>query len=559
MPRKRAVKVCAFCHSHKIRCDVDSTGVPCSKCVEVREECIVRTRKAYPTRKKLQSLGHENGTTHSNPGDKADNIATTLAHNDLTQVIAAAVPKPTSRLAHIFVGDGGFGAILDAIDKTADRHFHIFAGPEKALAVEDLQYLNAKGCFTLPEERKQLLQAYFHFVHPSFPVIDAHAFLAQYNAHGFEGINLLLLWSIFSASASYVPSLSPRRKECKEVYSARAKLLFDIGQENDKIVLVQSALLMSYWYSNSADVKQSWYWTGIAFSISQSFGLHALTKARPRTQEETLWRNIWLCCLLRDTWQAFGRGRPLRLSSTSIEINTIETPTCQLADLMLHGDPLYSPREVVELGALWQKTVSISNVLRDMLMTKRPLTPARAKESEKNLRDVDYSDATVIIQHVERHLELRRCAVRIAWAKLTQQTKEQELASNGITAVLHAFIGGHRESPIWAAPFIIPLLVPAIATYLTALKNKDEHASAQLDFYEHFLTVIEDNYPAASMLKGVMVAAEETILNKGVGEGWKGKGGMELGNQFEDFGSMEHEDPFDLSWIGNWDCTAPGR
>lgn len=503
------------------------------------------------TRKKLQSQNHENGKTDSNASNETNDINTALARKDLTQVIAAAVPEPSSRVAHIFVGEGGFGAILDAVEETADRHFRIFMVPEKALAVEDLQYLNAKGCFTLPKERRQLLQAYFQFVHPSFPVIDANAFLAQYAAQGFEGLNLLLLWSIFSVSASYVPSLLPGRKECKEVYSARAKLLFDLGQENDKIVLVQSALLMSHWYSNSADVKQSWYWTGIAFSISQSFGLHALTNNRPRSQEEALWHNIWHCCLLRDTWQAFGRGRPLRISSTSSDINATDIPTYQLADLVLHGELLYSPREAVELETLWQNTISISNVLRDILTTKRPLSPTKANDIERKLRVLDYSDATFIIQHAEHHLELRRCATRIAWAKLTQQTKEQELASNGITAVLYAFIDGCQKSPVWAAPFIIPLLVPAIATYLTALKNKNEHASAQLGVYEHFLATIEDNYPAASMLKGVMIAAKDAILNNEVGDRGNEQRGIEFWDQFEGFENMEQNDLFDLSWIGN--------
>ncbi|KAJ4351281.1 uncharacterized protein N0V89_006620 [Didymosphaeria variabile] len=547
MPRKRAVKVCAFCHSHKIRCDVDLTGVPCSKCVEVREECVLRIRKAYPTRKKGQTQDFASESAHTTPSDNDSDIAATLAHHDLSQVVAAAVPEPSSRLAHFFVGDGGYGAILDAIDKTADRQFHIFAAAEKALDVEDLQYLKVKGCFTLPEERKQLLQAYFQFVHPSFPVIDAKAFLAQYTAHGFEGINLLLLWSIFSVSASYVPCLAPGRKECKAVYVARAKLLFDLGQENDKIVLVQAALLLSFWFTDMADVKQSWYWTGVAFSIAQSFGLHALTSSRPRSQKEIVWRNVWLCCLLRDTSQAFGRGRPLRLSLIGSDLYPTEISTYQFADLVLHDELLYSPREAAELETLWQNLLSISNVLRDMKATKRPFTPAQATKFGTRLQKLECSGTTITIRHVERHLELHRCAARIAWAKLTQQMKEQELASNDMTAVLHNFIDDDdEESRIWAAPVVVPLLVPAIATYLTALKENDDLAPAKLDIYGYFLTAIEDNYPAASMLKRVSNAAQEAIVGKRMGERGKEEG-KEIASQFDDFGSLGQEDLFGLS------------
>ncbi|KAL1592787.1 hypothetical protein SLS60_011203 [Paraconiothyrium brasiliense] len=506
-------------------------------------------QSAWRFRKKAQTHDAASEDTHTTPSDNDNDIAATLAHHDLAQVVAAAVPKPSSRLAHFFVGDGGIGAILDAVDKTIDRQFHIFASAEKALDVEDLQYLKIKGCFTLPEERKQLLQAYFQFVHPSFPVIDAREFLAQYTAHGFEGINLLLLWSMFSISASYVPWLAPSRKERKAVYAARAKLLFDLGQENDKIVLVQAALLQSFWFPDSADVKQSWYWTGIAFSIAQSFGLHALTSRRPRSQKEILWRNIWHCCLLRDTWQAFGRGRPLRLSLEERDIDDTAVSTHQLADLLLHDELLYSPREAVKLETLWQNLLSISNVLREMITTKRPLTSTQAKRLGERLEKLDYGDATLTTRHVECHLELHRCAARIAWAKLTQQPREQELAANDITAVIYNFIDGDDESPILVAPVVMPLLSPAIATYLTTLKENDEDAPAQLDLYRYFLTSIEENYPAASMLKRVSNAAEEAIVRKKAGERGKEeeKG---VAAQFDTFGDLGQEDLFDLSWIG---------
>lgn len=371
-------------------------------------------------------------------------------------------------------------------------------------------------------------------MHPSFPVIDAKAFLKQYAAHGFEGINLLLLWSIFSVSASYVESLALGRKKCKEMYSARAKLLFDLGQENDKIVLGQSALLMSYWYSNPVDVKQSLYWTCIAFSIAQSFGLHAITP--PKSQEEILWYDIWQCCLLRDTWQAFGKGRPLRLLATSSEHSTTTSLGQRLSDLVLHGELLYSPREAIRLGTLWDKTLGITNVVRGLL-TKRPLSLSEAKDMEDGPGDIDYAGFTTIIEHAERDLELRRCAARIMWAKLTDQTEEQRRASDGMTAILRTSVNGDERSPASAAPFSIPLLVPPIATYLAAVNNRDEDALAQLDVYEHFLIAIEDNYPAASMLQGVMLTARETVLSRDVGkdgsEGW----GTGFENQSELSGS----------------------
>ncbi|KAF1998690.1 hypothetical protein P154DRAFT_384739, partial [Amniculicola lignicola CBS 123094] len=181
---------------------------------------------------------------------------------------------------------------------------------------EDLEYLKSKGCFSLPSESGDLVKAYFQFVHPSFPVIDGPSFLRDYTAGGLESINLLLLWSMFSASASYVAL--PDRRVVKESYVYKAKLLFDLSQENDKIVLVQSALLLSFWFADTEDVKQSWYWTSIAFGIAQTLGLHREFKSsngQIPSQQQRLWRNVWWCCMIRDVWLAFGMGRPLRINT----------------------------------------------------------------------------------------------------------------------------------------------------------------------------------------------------------------------------------------------------
>lgn len=101
------------------------------------------------------------------------------------------------------------------------------------------------------------MEAYFKYFHPTSPVIDASQFLQQYSTTGLGGVKLLLLWSMSSASASYV-SISPQ-KTCKKLYAHRAKLLFDLSQERDKIVLIKSALVLSFWFEDGEDVKQSWY------------------------------------------------------------------------------------------------------------------------------------------------------------------------------------------------------------------------------------------------------------------------------------------------------------
>ncbi|OAG08635.1 uncharacterized protein CC84DRAFT_1174084 [Paraphaeosphaeria sporulosa] len=232
----------------------------------------------------------------------------------------------------------------------------------------------------------------------------------------------------YYSSGAYSPSARKLReffvpgwRECKELYSARAKLLFDLSQENNKIVLVQSALLMSYWYSNSADVKQSWYWTGISFSIAQSFGLHALAKARPRSQEETLWQNIRLC--------------------------------------------------------------------------------SRKKEFEESLSGLDYSGATSIIRTNcldKAHNAAKRARARFEWHNRGPLCLDRR--SLGDSVVGRTF---HHTT--------------TSASYRHVSDQPKEQGPVRLDSVRCLQIRFDGKYPAASMLKGVMIVTKETILNK-VGE-----------------------------------------
>lgn len=426
---------------------------------------------------------------------------------EIVKIVAASIPEPSSRIAPIFVGDGGYGAILDSTAKLNELHFYIPAAAEKSLAPEDLQYLKVKGCFTLPPESADLITAYFRFVHPIFPVIDGALFLSQYNSYGFKGVNLLLLWSMFSVSASYVPN--PQKKKCKEEYTNRAKLLFDLSHENDKIVLIQSALLLSFWFADTEDVKHSWYWTSVAFGIAQTLGLY-------REVRSTSWRIIWKCCQFRDVWLAFGMGRPFRINIIDCDRSALEDAVTPFTDLMLHGELIYSQQEAIELGRMWQSLNDLTDFLREVITTPA-MPPSRLRTIKDNI-DLEIKNKAVQskLKHVHWHLRLHQQAALIASARISG-TKEDLIVSsdNTITTILEYFQNSNSNPVmIQPAPFSIPLIVPAMATYLgMAASEKMEDmnkANRKLDILIRFLKSIEDNYPAASILSRVCAASRET-------------------------------------------------
>jgi hypothetical protein len=438
------------------------------------------------------------------------------SHPDAVKIVAAAIPEPSLRIAPIFVGEGGYGTILDASGEATSRHFHVATAAEKALAAEDLEYLKVKGCFTLPVEIGELVKAYFQFVHPTFPVIDGALFLQNYAVSGPQGINLLLLWSMFSVSASYIPSST--RKESKETYVHRAKLLFDLSQESDKIVLVQSALLLSFWFADAEDVKQSWYWTSIAFSIAQTVGLHREVRsghAQVTAQQRSLWRNIWHCCMIRDVWLAFGMGRPLRINASDCDCLMPEDADCKFTDLVLHGEKLYSASEAAGFVSMWQSLITTSNVLRDII-TNKNLSPSQVKSFESRINVQDVNSSSFLLRRADRHLKLHQYATIIALARTGGLKERLGKAADGTTAIIQAFL--NDNTTVYAAPVTVPLVVPAMVTYLTIIKSKRPVArklkNEMLGTYSRFLTAIEDNYPAASILKRVFAAAQNAIASK---------------------------------------------
>ena len=96
--------------------------------------------------------------------------------------------------------------------------------------------------------------------------------------------------------------------------------MHDSGFETDPTVLVQSALLMSFWHPTKGRLSGAWHWTGVAISLSQDLGLH-LGGERVPTRQRPLLRRIWWCCLLRDHWLSFCLKLPMRMTLRDCEVD----------------------------------------------------------------------------------------------------------------------------------------------------------------------------------------------------------------------------------------------
>jgi hypothetical protein len=399
-------------------------------------------------------------------------------------------------------------------ESTTKRHFTINGVAGADLEAEDLEYLRRKGCFDLPEESDSLLAAYFHYVHPLFPVLDGPLFLQVHADGGLETMNLLLLWSVFSISASYVPAYSDAGT--KGSFVRRAKALFDLSRETDKIVLIQSALLLSFWFDDVEDVKQSWYWTGIAFSIAQALGLHIPLSSdaqEPQSKDRGQWNTVWQCCILRDAWLSYSMGRPLRLDDVARNAAPQLSTSSRFENMKFKGSLLYSPDEEQDFGKMWLSALTTVRILRQCLSADSPQHDVLSMCLLDSLQYRKKVSSNILVSLCDNHLQLCQYAAVIALCQAGDDGQMAEVAADGIMGVIRSYQGGGTVP--FVPPSIVPLVMPAMLVSISAIRSSDEEAVAlgkgRLSACLTFLSSIESTYPAAGIVKKLFTAVHDAV------------------------------------------------
>ncbi|RFU77908.1 cutinase transcription factor 1 beta [Trichoderma arundinaceum] len=468
-------------------------------------------------RGRVQTVGSTGRTARYGPGNPIIATPDSITLIEQARVVASVIANPSARTTWIYAGESGYGDILDILrpGSPACRHISINGSADTALNAEDLEYLNLKGCFNLPTKSDDLITAYFHFVHPIFPILDGPSFLQDYAKSGPEGMNLLLIWAMFSVSSSYVPMYSG--KETKALFAMRGKVLFDLSGENDKIVLIQSALLLSFWFDDAEDIKQSWYWSGIAFSMAQTLGLHHLpapdTPQISRVKYNNL-KNLWHCCILRDSWLSHSMGRPLRLYEAARSTTLVHTNECRFRAMQLHANYMYSEAEAEGFEKMWQSSITAAHILRQCqsISSKPTESSTLALCLRDSLQAQQDTSSSFLLSLCSRHLQLCQHAALIAICQLIKDSEMIEAAVDGIVAVVKLY---DDNTIPYVPPTAVPLIMPAMLISVSALRSTELHvrelAERRLSFCFHFLDEIEKTYPAASIVKRLFDALHNTI------------------------------------------------
>lgn len=114
------------------------------------------------------------------------------------------------------------------------------------------------GALPTKEVRDDLVEAFFEKIHPGFPIVDEVQFKSRY-ADPENPPPLLLLQAVLLAGAhvSLHPKIVESRSLVKMALFRRAKALFDMHFENDRMHLVQSALLFTWHFEVRGSLHSS--------------------------------------------------------------------------------------------------------------------------------------------------------------------------------------------------------------------------------------------------------------------------------------------------------------
>ncbi|KAF9895115.1 hypothetical protein FE257_000017 [Aspergillus nanangensis] len=594
--RYRSTIACQNCRQRKVRCTVTVTGIPCIGCSQDGSECILQRRRGL--RNSDQSLLFV-GRPRGSPIPDGDSRLVQSSPVTPNMPAHLAMQSPEARLSEIpqptntgrindtqslpgsnrdrewelsgatianaslqpqgqrpfYTGDHtGFTPVLDVMapEDAVPRHILLPSSIPVSLSRQDREFLQYKGCLDLPPNQicVVLLQKYFHHVHPLIPVVEPAEILKfQHSSHA-KDCNLLLLWAVFFLAVNFIPKDTviaagfPGRMEMKASFFGRAKCMYDNGGETDKIVKLQAAVLLGFWYSEEDDYTQPWYWTGIAVNLCFIMGLHRnpdSTRSNPSItgRRRSLWRRLWWSCFFRDCWLGLTLGRPLRIC-----LNDCTTPMLSLADIVsdLNDIPqeirdTYIPRDFVQLSEHWIILLRLSQFLGEILtLNYQPHVPRpniqqiEALESrllQLRLPQKEDRDQCPLLAFSFYHLQLHYQSALITFYRpcLTKQPEGlpdsvieswQTRVHNKINSAAfqtNAILDSLTREKLltFTCPMTPPLLVPAMHIHLLNCKS-DDPLSRQLglnkvEFCMLVLKQMQEAYTVASVYRGIFAEA----------------------------------------------------
>jgi hypothetical protein len=186
--------------------------------------------------------------------------------------------------------------------------------------------LSADGAFSYPpaDTCNKLLNAYFTWFHPCFPILDRTSVQQSYASGTISPLllqSMLFIGVSLCTDAAFAQTEFTVRYRAKFLFYSRAKAIYDADWESNKTTKLQSLFMLSFWRGGPSEERDTRFWLGVAISLAQNRGMHVmsvlylvssqqlLTLIRSKfsfqsVDEEKLWKRIWWALYVRTTQSA---------------------------------------------------------------------------------------------------------------------------------------------------------------------------------------------------------------------------------------------------------------
>ncbi|KAJ4374857.1 hypothetical protein N0V83_001935 [Neocucurbitaria cava] len=375
-PRKRAKLACVTCNARRVKCDVTERQ-PCGNCLTGNVLCETRESKRgkHPRKPRIEAEGsdtispnpllspqrHEDEVAashvlaslssnfHSPMNNQNSSAASQYqfaipsvpseSHSDQSKIDAS---QPEDDAA-VFLGESSSLRYVteEPSPAAAERRQSVFrhavpnAVKEGALVPEweaerrraRMKALRAEGAFSFPPiaVRLEILQAYFRWFHPHFAIIDEADF---WDAHQEGSVSHLLLQAmlfvgVIHCEESTLTSLGwGNRHRARWILYFRAKDIYDATYETNKVIVIQSLFLMSFWRAGALLEKDARHWLGTAISLSQTKALHR-SGGVAEEKLTRLKRRLWWAIYVRERQCGAALGLPNRIRDKDCDIEPL--------------------------------------------------------------------------------------------------------------------------------------------------------------------------------------------------------------------------------------------
>ncbi|KAK5149488.1 hypothetical protein LTS14_010898 [Recurvomyces mirabilis] len=241
------------------------------------------------------------------------------------------------------------------------------------MADEDIAFLQAKDAFAYPDDKTltALVATFLERVYPLYPVVSLQEFLMQYKT---RTIPFILLNAICFVAATYCPLAALHqggftgRREARFSFYKKAKAIFDTGYECNKIAILQSSILLTFWGGGPNNYWNFYSWIGTSVTIAETLGMHrSLAATNMSKQDRSLLKRLWWILIIRDSFCGALVGRPFRIGMEHSDTEMLTPEDFQ------HDEPCLSvekhPYRFL-YGEYQIHMASLALILREIVITR---------------------------------------------------------------------------------------------------------------------------------------------------------------------------------------------